>query len=329
LRRRTERSQENHLALFALLPANTVPDRCCCRSSARKLLCSHRLHFARPHFKSVEVVFAGRVIFPSFPSLPPAVPTRLLLLPPSLLLSASCEMPTVNSAAPADDPSTSSTSPLPSPRTDAFPSRALAEAAVVVGEGSTQLPGAPTAAYEASEPPLPSVSPAPTLSGDAATPATKEDQSATERVIGGTKDFGFLPIPRRLQYDSANPPHFGLLLNAAFGFWATFSACCSSPPILKPSTTLKRASNPVFSQPSVLLFFAFPPSEARPDLLLYPQPISTTLSPSSLSWRRSSTSHVRSSPSALPPCLLVDLTQSQTTRSPTFPRSFKLPTPSD
>ncbi|KAF5315390.1 hypothetical protein D9619_007463 [Psilocybe cf. subviscida] len=38
-----------------------------------------------------------------------------------------------------------------------------------------------------------------------------------------TKDFGFLPIPRRLRYDPDTPPHFGLALNIAFGFASTFS----------------------------------------------------------------------------------------------------------
>ncbi|KAF9477685.1 MFS superfamily [Pholiota conissans] len=42
---------------------------------------------------------------------------------------------------------------------------------------------------------------------------------AQERI---TKDFGFLPIPKHLRYDQDNPPHFGLLLNMAFGFASTF-----------------------------------------------------------------------------------------------------------
>ncbi|KAJ7258786.1 major facilitator superfamily domain-containing protein [Mycena haematopus] len=37
-----------------------------------------------------------------------------------------------------------------------------------------------------------------------------------------THDFGFLPIPRRLQYDPQKPFHFGLLLNVLFGFASTF-----------------------------------------------------------------------------------------------------------
>ncbi|TFK38956.1 MFS general substrate transporter [Crucibulum laeve] len=38
-----------------------------------------------------------------------------------------------------------------------------------------------------------------------------------------TKDFGFIPIPKRLQYDPAKPFHFGLFLNIAFGFASTFT----------------------------------------------------------------------------------------------------------
>ena len=38
-------------------------------------------------------------------------------------------------------------------------------------------------------------------------------------------DFGILPIPKRLRYDPDKPFHFGLLLNASFGFACTFSAC--------------------------------------------------------------------------------------------------------
>lgn len=44
------------------------------------------------------------------------------------------------------------------------------------------------------------------------------------------KDFGFIPVPRYLRYDPAKPFHFGLLLNAAFGLFSTFSG--SFPPFL-------------------------------------------------------------------------------------------------
>ncbi|KAF8208984.1 major facilitator superfamily domain-containing protein [Mycena galopus ATCC 62051] len=37
-----------------------------------------------------------------------------------------------------------------------------------------------------------------------------------------TRDLGFLPIPRRLRYDPQKPFHFGLVLNALFGFASTF-----------------------------------------------------------------------------------------------------------
>lgn len=38
-----------------------------------------------------------------------------------------------------------------------------------------------------------------------------------------TKDFGLIPIPKRLQYNPMEPFHFGILLNASFGFASTFS----------------------------------------------------------------------------------------------------------
>jgi hypothetical protein len=38
-----------------------------------------------------------------------------------------------------------------------------------------------------------------------------------------TKDFGLIPIPKRLQYNPIKPFHFGILLNVSFGFASTFS----------------------------------------------------------------------------------------------------------
>ena len=52
--------------------------------------------------------------------------------------------------------------------------------------------------------------------------ATDENADAVEFQY--KKDFGFLPIPRHLRYNPAEPPHFGLALNIAFGFASTFSA---------------------------------------------------------------------------------------------------------
>ncbi|KAJ6555016.1 major facilitator superfamily domain-containing protein [Mycena vulgaris] len=43
-----------------------------------------------------------------------------------------------------------------------------------------------------------------------------EDEKST------THDFGFIPIPQRLRYNSQKPFHFGLVLNALFGFAGTF-----------------------------------------------------------------------------------------------------------
>ena len=43
------------------------------------------------------------------------------------------------------------------------------------------------------------------------------------------KDFGFIPVPRRLRYDPTKPFYFGLMLNIAFGLASTFSQCFNSP----------------------------------------------------------------------------------------------------
>lgn len=52
----------------------------------------------------------------------------------------------------------------------------------------------------------------------------KEEDEGLMREVGGKFDFWFVPIPPRLRYDSEKPVHFGLLLNAVFGFASTFSA---------------------------------------------------------------------------------------------------------
>lgn len=46
-----------------------------------------------------------------------------------------------------------------------------------------------------------------------------------EREVIVTKDFGFLSIPKHLRHDPKHPSHFGLVLNATFGFSGTFGTC--------------------------------------------------------------------------------------------------------
>ncbi|KAG1739409.1 major facilitator superfamily domain-containing protein [Suillus paluster] len=53
--------------------------------------------------------------------------------------------------------------------------------------------------------------------------ATIEKAAASTEEIWPTKDFGLVPIPKRLQYNPTKPFHFGILLNASFGFASTFS----------------------------------------------------------------------------------------------------------
>ncbi|OJT11966.1 hypothetical protein TRAPUB_11488 [Trametes pubescens] len=64
---------------------------------------------------------------------------------------------------------------------------------------------------------LPSPTPAPGTE-------PQKDPSSNFAVVGGTKDFGFLPIPKSLQYDPQHPAHFGLAMNVTFGLASTFSA---------------------------------------------------------------------------------------------------------
>ncbi|KAG0701921.1 major facilitator superfamily domain-containing protein [Suillus ampliporus] len=49
-----------------------------------------------------------------------------------------------------------------------------------------------------------------------------EKAAASAEEIWPTKDFGLVPIPKRLQYNPIKPFHFGILLNVSFGFGSTF-----------------------------------------------------------------------------------------------------------
>ncbi len=50
-----------------------------------------------------------------------------------------------------------------------------------------------------------------------------EDEEQPEIGESFNKDFGFLPIPKRLRYQPGQPFHFGLFLNVFFGIASTFS----------------------------------------------------------------------------------------------------------
>jgi len=60
-------------------------------------------------------------------------------------------------------------------------------------------------------------------SSEATVPVAMVDLDGKEHVRGGTKDFGFLPIPKRLQYDSEKPFIFTTVLLVTFGFGSTFT----------------------------------------------------------------------------------------------------------
>jgi hypothetical protein len=49
-------------------------------------------------------------------------------------------------------------------------------------------------------------------------------QHDDETMAKDTKDLGFIPTPKYLRYNPAEPFHFGLVLNCFFGFASTFSA---------------------------------------------------------------------------------------------------------
>jgi len=53
--------------------------------------------------------------------------------------------------------------------------------------------------------------------------ATAENIAASAEENWPTKDFGLIPIPKRLQYNPIKPFHFGIFLNVSFGFASTFS----------------------------------------------------------------------------------------------------------
>ncbi|KAM5541230.1 hypothetical protein V8D89_005159 [Ganoderma adspersum] len=58
-----------------------------------------------------------------------------------------------------------------------------------------------------------------------ALPAQEEKEAETTVNDGEEqewKDFGFLPIPKRVRYDPERPAHFGLMMNVIFGVASTF-----------------------------------------------------------------------------------------------------------
>ena len=51
----------------------------------------------------------------------------------------------------------------------------------------------------------------------------KELEDKEQEIESLDKDFGFLPIPKRLRHQPNQPFHFGLFLNIFFGIASTFS----------------------------------------------------------------------------------------------------------
>ena len=57
----------------------------------------------------------------------------------------------------------------------------------------------------------------------AQTDSEKAKVEVDEVQRGGKRDFGFLPIPKKLRYDSSRKFEFTTVLNVTFGFASTFS----------------------------------------------------------------------------------------------------------
>lgn len=72
--------------------------------------------------------------------------------------------------------------------------------------GSTDAPTAPS-----------------TLASESPAEGKEDSADSAASNLGGERDFGFLPIPKQLQWDNERPPEFTLLLNVIMGVAATFS----------------------------------------------------------------------------------------------------------
>ncbi|KAI1789923.1 major facilitator superfamily domain-containing protein [Ganoderma leucocontextum] len=69
---------------------------------------------------------------------------------------------------------------------------------------------------------------APSTTETLSTRAAPSDEKTIGKVVDDVpaenwKDFGFLPIPKRVRYDPERPAHFGLLMNVIFGVASTFT----------------------------------------------------------------------------------------------------------
>ena len=55
--------------------------------------------------------------------------------------------------------------------------------------------------------------------------AKAEEHEDSSIRLERKRDFGLVPIPKSLRYNSEKPAHFGLLMNVVFGLASTFGAC--------------------------------------------------------------------------------------------------------
>lgn len=121
--------------------------------------------------------------------------------------------------------SPSAAKPLPASTTDksaaSWPSPPAEAASAPISPAATTFPPAP----QPTTPDAPTAASSTTVLPSLEAQENSADSAGKgeEPKPGGKRDFGFLPIPRRLRWDPDNPPEFTLLLNAIFGFAATFS----------------------------------------------------------------------------------------------------------
>ncbi|KAJ3721378.1 major facilitator superfamily domain-containing protein [Lentinula guzmanii] len=79
--------------------------------------------------------------------------------------------------------------------------------------------------------------------------------SSEKTNITSPKDFGFLPVPKRLRYDPDNPFHFGMFLNILFGVTSTFSVAnlyWCQPILIELSSSFDVSYNEISKLPTLI-----------------------------------------------------------------------------
>ncbi|KAJ3999822.1 MFS superfamily [Lentinula boryana] len=85
--------------------------------------------------------------------------------------------------------------------------------------------------------------------------AEAKSPSSEKTTITSPKDFGFLPVPKRLRYDPDNPFHFGMFLNILFGVTSTFSVAnlyWCQPILIELSSSFDVSYNEISKLPTLI-----------------------------------------------------------------------------